>query len=104
MSMCRKIQRTTELRMGTRASTTSTILALQASIEVVIDSGEGLTHGVDSETGAGQGDSAAAARSMIPLAVEERAVEYLVLGTRFKGPRDVTRDRVVQSWFLCRRR
>ena len=99
MSMCRKIQRTTELRMGTRVSTTSTILALQASIEVAIDSGEGLTHGVDSETGAGQGDSAAAARSMIPLAVEERAVEYLVLGTRFDGPHGVARNRVVQSWF-----
>ena len=99
MSMCRKVQRITELKLGARVSTTSVILALQESIEVAIDSGEGMTHGVDSETGAGQGDSAAPPRSMIPLSVEERAVEFLVLGTRFEGPSGVARDRVVQSWF-----
>ena len=57
----------------------------------------------ESNVGNGQGDTMAPMRSMIPLAIETRAVEWLVVGFQFVAPKGVGRTRTLPEMTLVRR-
>ena len=75
-SIVRRVQRAVEARVGVPAEVTSVVMALHDSLEVSFDSGEGLTHGTESDKGDGQGDTCGPTRSMEPLAVEKGPKEW----------------------------
>ena len=103
----RRVQRVVEARSGVLADVTSVVLALHESLVVRYDSGAGLTHGTESWVGNGQGDTLGPTRSMEPLAIETRAIEWLVMGHPFRVPTlrgqgglpAGQRTRTVSGWF-----
>jgi hypothetical protein len=54
----------------------------------------------ESNVGNGQGDTIAPMRNMIPLAIETRAVEWLVVGFQFVAPKGVGRTRTLPEMTL----
>ena len=58
-----------------------------------------MTPGTESEVGNGQGDSMGPSQSMEALAIETRAVEWLVAGCSFRVPGGVERRRTPSCWF-----
>ena len=98
-SVARRIQRAVEARSGVPPDVTSIVMALHEAQVVRYDTGKGLTPGTESEVGNGQGDTDGPTRSMEPLAIETRVVEWLVAGREFRTPKGVRRRRVTQVWF-----
>ena len=98
-SVVRRLQRAAEARCGVPTDVTEVVLALHESLVVAYDSGEGLTPGTESGVGNGQGDSKGPSRSMEALAIETRAVEWLVAGCAFRAPMGVARRRTPSCWF-----
>ena len=98
-SCVRRAQRVVEARFGVPVTVTTLIMAIHEALTVRYDSGAGITHGTESNVGNGQGDTIAPMRSMIPLAIETRAVEWLVAGFQFVSPVGVQRTRTPQGWF-----
>ena len=98
-SCVRRAQRIVEARYGVPVSVTNLIMAVHDALIVQYDSGSGLTHGTESNVGNGQGDTIAPMRSMLPLAIETRAVDWLVAGFQFVAPRGLARTRTPQGWF-----
>ena len=98
-SCVRRAQRVVEARFGVPVTVTTLIMAIHEALVVRYDSGSGITHGTESNVGNGQGDTIAPMRSMIPLAIETRAVEWLVAGFQFVAPKGVSRTRTPQGWF-----
>ena len=98
-SISRRVQRLAEAYLGEPVALTTAIMALHEALLVQVDSGEGLTHGTESRVGNGQGDVAAAQRSMEPLAFEIRAIEWLVAGFAFRTPQGGGRMRIPSTWF-----
>jgi hypothetical protein len=98
-SVARRVQRAAEKRCGVPADVTEVVMALHEALVVRYDSGKGLTPGTESKVGNGQGDSKGPTRSMEPLAIETRAIEWLVAGRSFRTPAGAGRRRVTQVWF-----
>ena len=98
-SVARRVQRAAERRCGVPADVTEVVMALHEALVVRYDSGKGLTPGTESKVGNGQGDSKGPTRSMEPLAIETRAIEWLVAGRSFRTPAGAGRRRVTQVWF-----
>ena len=76
-------------RQSNWAQSSSTALPVQKS-QLPFRASTG-TYGVpakESNVGNGQGDTMAPMRSMIPLAIETRAVEWLVVGFQFVARRE----------------
>jgi len=99
MSIVRTVQDETERRSGVRPEVTDAVLALHAALQVSYDTGAGLTPGVDSLKGVGQGDTDGPVRSMITLAALQKAVDWLVPGFRFAAPHGAAGMRVPQVFF-----
>ena len=98
-SIPRRVQQAVEASSGVPAPITSSVLALHDTLRVRYDSGQGLTEGTDMQSGNGQGCSQGPPRSMTPLTVETRAVEWLVAGEQFRTPTGLPGARVGQTCF-----
>ena len=98
-SASRDVTRAVEKAMKVRPSTTRVVLALQDAVRRRIDSGDGLTAGVDSECGLGQGDVASPARSKLLLAVMQDAIEALCDGAKADVPYGCEADAIGDVFF-----
>ena len=98
-SVVRRVQKAAEARCGVPPDVTSVVMALHETLVVSYDSGTGLTPGTESQVGNGQGDTDGPTRSMEPLAIETRAVEWLVAGGAYRTPKGLDRRRTPQEWF-----
>ena len=86
MSISRNVQHEVESRAGVRPDVTDVIFALQAATQMRYDIGAGLTPGVPSERGVGQGTTDGPRRSTLLLAQMQRAVDALVAGFEYPSP------------------
>ena len=98
-SIVRKVQKEVEARCGVEPKVTDAVIALHEALLVSYDTGAGLTPGVESHIGNGQGDSDGPVRSIITLAVLSKAVDWLCPGFTFKAPFGAEGMRVPQVWF-----
>ena len=98
-SVARRMQHATERLCDVTPDVTEIVMALHDCLMVRYDSGAGLTPGTESEVGNGQGDTDGPTRSMEPLAIETRAIEWLVAGRAMRTPAGVERRRVVSIFF-----
>ena len=98
-SCVRRVQRACERRTGVSVSTSDAVLALHAALVVSYDSGRALSPGTPSRVGNGQGDSDGPVRSMIPLSLVAKAVDWLVGGFSFSAVYGAQSRRIPSVWF-----